>query len=212
MIISGELKPGQALPAERQLAQMLKISRPTLRQAISALAATNVVESRHGGGTFVTALTPDLLTAPLDFLLQIDPKALSYLFDVRRALEVTASQFSATRITPVELGRLREILAATGEVIDDADAFIEHDRRLHRLIVESVHNPIYDSLCLSIERLSDDSRRRLGAERSVRAASHDDHVAIVRALEAHDPELAAAAMSRHLTNVEAAATKSSARE
>jgi GntR family transcriptional repressor for pyruvate dehydrogenase complex len=211
MIVSGELKAGQALPPERQLAQMLEISRPTLRQAISALAATNIVESRHGGGTFVTALTPDLLAAPLEFLLQIDPKAVAYLFDVRRGLEVNAAQLSATRITPVELIRLRELINVSGESIDDLDLFIEHDKRLHRLIVASIHNPIYDSLCSSVERLSDESRRRSGANRAVRVASHDDHIAIVEALEAHDPDLAAEAMRRHLAHVEDAAANPPAR-
>jgi GntR family transcriptional regulator, transcriptional repressor for pyruvate dehydrogenase complex len=75
MIIDGRLRPGDVLPSERQLAVELRISRPTVRQAISSLTAMNILEVRPGGGTFVTDLTPRSLSAPLRFLLQVDPRS-----------------------------------------------------------------------------------------------------------------------------------------
>lgn len=203
MIIAGELKPGQALPPERQLAQLLQISRPTLRQALSALAAMNIVESRHGGGTYVTTLTPSLLTEPIDFILRVDPGSMTYVHQVRRALEVTAAELAATLISGSTLARLQEILAAGGAALDDPDAFIEQDRLLHLTIVSVLANPVYDSLCASLEKLSNESRGRAGDDPLVRARSHRDHEAIVDALAKRDGSAAAAAMLSHLLAVEA---------
>jgi GntR family transcriptional repressor for pyruvate dehydrogenase complex len=203
MIIAGELRPGQALPPERRLAELLEISRPTLRQAISALAAMNIVESRHGGGTYVTELTPSLLAQPLDFLLHIDPQSISHLFEVRRALEVTAAELAAIRISAQTLVMLREIVEAGEEALDDIDAFIEQDRLLHFTIVSSLSNPIFDSLISSLEKLSNESRRRTAIDRRVREQTHRDHKAIVDALAARDTAAAGGAMRAHLLAVEA---------
>ena len=73
LIVAGELGSGDALPPERDLAVMLGISRPSVREAIRVLTAMNVVEPRHGGGTYVTSLDPRLLARPINFLLQIEP-------------------------------------------------------------------------------------------------------------------------------------------
>jgi len=72
LIITGALKPGGALPAERDLAAMLGISRPTLREVISALCAMNVLESRHGAGTFVTS--PHLTNASCRWAQWLSPR------------------------------------------------------------------------------------------------------------------------------------------
>ena len=73
LIVSGELGSGDALPPERNLAAMLGISRPSVREALRVLTAMNVVEPRHGGGTYVTSLDPTLLAQPINFLLQVEP-------------------------------------------------------------------------------------------------------------------------------------------
>ena len=99
LIVSGELKPGDTLPPERKLAGMLGISRPTLREAIRVLSALNVVEPRHGGGTYVTSLDPRQLAQPINFLLQVDRMAFRHLLEVRQVLEVGAARLAAPRIT-----------------------------------------------------------------------------------------------------------------
>ena len=71
----GELRAGQRLPAERDLAVQLALSRPSLREAIRALIALNILESRHGEGTFVSSLDPELLSEPIDFVLQVNDDA-----------------------------------------------------------------------------------------------------------------------------------------
>ena len=89
LILSGELGSGDALPPERNLAVMLGISRPSVREALRVLTAMNVVEPRHGGGTYVTSLDPRLLARPINFLLQVEPRTFLHLFEVRQVLEVS---------------------------------------------------------------------------------------------------------------------------
>jgi GntR family transcriptional regulator, transcriptional repressor for pyruvate dehydrogenase complex len=206
MILAGDLKPGDALPPERDLAELLQVSRPTVRQAISALAALNIVESRHGGGTFVTSLSPSLLAEPIDLILQVDPNSVGHLFEVRRAVEVTAAELAATRISEAGLDSLELIAATAGKVIEDIDAFIEQDRLLHLTIVSALGNPIYESLYMGLDKLSHESRKQTASDPSIRQQAHRDHLAIVKALSKRDPDAAAGAMRAHLDAVETAAS------
>lgn len=202
MVISGELRAGEMLPSERQLALELQISRPTLRQAIGSLTAGNILESRHGGGTFVTSLTPAVLTEPIKFLLQIDESAVLSLFEVRCILEVNAAELAATRASDEQVAQLEDVLKEAAAKVTDREAFINLDFQLHEGIVQAVGNPLLSSLCDSISRLSMESRRLTGGSLTVRRRAHRDHQAIVAAMRAGDPQATAKAMKDHLAAIE----------
>jgi GntR family transcriptional repressor for pyruvate dehydrogenase complex len=204
MILAGELRPGEPLPAERQLAEMLHISRPTLRQAIGGLTAMNVLESRQGEGTFVTSLSPTVLSEPLRFLLALDETALGHLFQVRGVLEVSAAALAAPRIGDAELATLRDLVARADAAIGDPDVFVLMDFQLHAAIIAAAGNPILDALCASIAELSLESRRLTAASAQVRRIAHRDHKRIVAALAAHDADATANAMRSHLGAIETA--------
>lgn len=204
MIVSGQLKPGQALPAERELAAMLGISRPSLREAIRALSSMNVLEVRHGGGTFVSSLEPRLLTAPISFLLQIDDAALAYLFEVRKVIEVGAARLAAPRIAEGELAELDHLVEAAHRVIDDPTEYLRLDFEIHSGIVAAVRNPLYTALYDSIAQLSLESRRRTAGSATTRGQAHKDHVALMNALHDRDPDAAAETMKRHIEAIERA--------
>src|SRR5581483_3398325 len=93
MILSGELQPGAKLPRESELAERLGVSRSSLREAVRALAALNVIDVRQGDGTYVTRLTPELLLE---------------VFEVRRFLETAATTAAATCISEEGLAALRD--------------------------------------------------------------------------------------------------------
>ncbi len=202
LIISGVLKPGEALPAERELASMLGISRPTLREAIGALCAVNVLESRHGDGTFVTSLDPTLLLKPINFLLRVDEKAILHLFEVRRVLEVGAAQLAAPRISNEELTKLQELVQTAYRSLNQPTRYLQYDYDIHTAIINSTGNPLYISLYESISQLSLESRQRTAGITATRERAHEDHLAIVNALRSHDPDKAAKAMQDHLELVE----------
>ena len=204
MIRRGELGPHQALPPERELARALDISRPTLREAIGALTAMNILESHHGDGTFVTGLTPQLLAAPISFLLQVDEGNVEYLLDIRRGLETEAARLAATRISAVELSQLDHLARQAGELAGDPRGFAAADLGFHQAIVAAAHNPLYANLYESVVSLSRDQLARAEPDRAARQQAAADHQAIARALGRRAPKAAAEAMLAHLGHREQA--------
>ncbi len=202
LIRERQLRPGDKLPPERDLAATMQVSRPSLREALAALAMMNVIETRQGDGTYVTSLDPDLLVEPLDFALSLDDTLILHLFEVRRILEVAIARLAAERITPDQAAVLAELVDLAPSVEPDAEAFLALDLRLHSLIAEAAGNPLLRRIMASLGRLGLASRTRTGASAWVRATSVGDHRAIVAALQAHDPQAAAEAMLIHLDHVE----------
>lgn len=198
LILAGDLRPGDALPSERDLAAMLGISRPSLREGIRVLSAMNVVEPRHGGGTYVTSLDPRLLAQPVSFLLQVDPTAFRHLHEVRRILEVGAARLAAPRIGPDTLAALQALADTAERALADPERYLELDYEIHTTIIEGTGNPIFISLYESIAELSLQSRKRTARAEAVRRRAHEDHVAIIAALRDHDADAAAHAMGSHL--------------
>lgn len=204
LIVSGELGPGDTLPPERELAAMLGISRPTLREAIRVLSALNVVEPRHGGGTYVTSLDPRQLAQPINFLLQVDRMAFRHLLEVRQVLEVGAARLAAPRITADQLAALRELTEQAGRVVGRPAQFLRFDFEIHTAIIEATANPIYISLYQSIADLSLESRKRTARSPATRRAAHAGHLTIIAALTSRDADAAAAAMHDHLDVIQCA--------
>src|SRR5882672_12110995 len=112
MITSGELKPGDRLPREADLAQRLGLSRNSLREAVRALALIRVLDVRQGDGTYVTSLEPALLLDALTFVVDFhrDDTVLEFL-EVRRILEPAATALAAQRMTDEQVARLGVVVA-----------------------------------------------------------------------------------------------------
>jgi GntR family transcriptional repressor for pyruvate dehydrogenase complex len=201
MIVRGELRAGQRLPAERDLAVQLGVSRPSLREAIRALIALNILESRHGEGTYVSSLEPDLLTEPIDFVLQIQDRGVTALFEARQVLESSMAAFAAERATDLELAELDDFVKRGRTKLGDAAAFIEHDLEFHDRIRRAARSPVLASMLRSVSTLSLETRRRTAQEQVVRARALADHARMVKTLKARDPEAARRAMVAHLAHV-----------
>jgi GntR family transcriptional repressor for pyruvate dehydrogenase complex len=198
LIVAGELGSGDALPPERDLAVMLGISRPSVREAIRVLTAMNVLEPRHGGGTYVTSLDPRLLARPINFLLQIEPSSFLDLFEVRQVLEVAAARLAAPKMTDEMVSSLEELADAAAAALRQPARYSELDFELHTKVIEATGNPIYLSLYESISDLMLEIRRRTARVPAVRNQDHEDHVVIVAALRARDADVAGQAMHDHL--------------
>jgi GntR family transcriptional repressor for pyruvate dehydrogenase complex len=201
MIVRGDLRAGQRLPAERDLAVQLGVSRPSLREAIRALIALNILESRHGEGTFVSSLDPELLAEPIDFVLQVNDDALISLFEARRVLEAGVARLAAERASDLELAELDDFVKAGRTKVDDAEAFIEHDVEFHERLRRVARSPVLASLLSSVSALSIESRRRTAQNQATRSRALADHQAMVKALRARDPAAAERLMVEHLEHV-----------
>ena len=123
MVRTGNLRAGDRLPSERELIEILGISRPSLREALRALSMLGVIESRHGGGAFVSSLEPRALLAPLDFFLSLSPANLADSFESRRVIEVEIVRRAAGRASSADIADLHDMLAAHETVADDPVGF-----------------------------------------------------------------------------------------
>lgn len=203
MITSGELGPGDRLPKEADLAARLGLSRNSLREAVKALTLVNVLDVRHGDGTYVTSLDSAHLLDALSFMVDLhqDDSVLQF-FEVRRLLEPGVAALAAQRISPEELTNLRELttsLAADADV----DALVANDLRFHRAIAEATGNAVVCSLLDGVSGATQRARVWRGITQSGAVErTLAEHNAILDALESGDADAARAWMTAHIVGVE----------
>lgn len=202
LIKQRHLRPGDKLPPERELATIMEVSRPSLREALRALALMNVIEIRQGDGTYITSLEPSLLVEHLDFVFSLDDSTFLELLELRKILEVGTVALAAQRITDDEIAGLEACLEKSHESVEDYQAFLQADLELHKRITEAARNPILTRTMATVGQLGIASRRRTVEIPGVPEQVLVDHRAIVMALKARDPEVARQAMLQHLNNVE----------
>ena len=123
LVRTGMLRAGDRLPSERELIDILDISRPTLREALRALSMLGVIDSRHGGGAFVTDLEARTLLAPLDFFLSLSQSNLADAFQSRRIVELEIVRMAAQKATAEQLQDLDAIIAAHEKIMNDPVGF-----------------------------------------------------------------------------------------
>jgi GntR family transcriptional regulator, transcriptional repressor for pyruvate dehydrogenase complex len=203
MIVSGELRPGDRLPREADLAQRLGLSRNSLREAVRALALIRVLDVRQGDGTYVTSLEPGLLLDALTFVVDFhrDDTVLQFL-EVRRILEPAATAMAAQRMTEEQIARLGEVVTALGDD-PSVEALVANDLEFHRLIAAGAGNPVLDTLIDSLSGPTTRARvwRGLTQEGAV-ASTREQHQHIFDAIAARRPEVAHAWATVHIAGVE----------
>jgi GntR family transcriptional repressor for pyruvate dehydrogenase complex len=202
LILQGELSAGDRLPPERVLACELGVSRSTLREAIRALVVMNVLVSRHGDGTYVSSLEPDLLAEPFELMVSLSDESLFHLFEVRRVLETACAGLAAERISDEELVQFDRILEHSEAARGDSEELLDRDVELHTAIVRATRNPLLIRIMSGVGALALAGRRRTISLPGVADRSLADHARIVSALRRRSPETARAAMEAHLGHVE----------
>jgi DNA-binding FadR family transcriptional regulator len=202
LIRSKQLRPGDRLPSERELAEALGVSRPSLREGLRTLAYLNILHIRHGGGTYVASLRPETLVEHLDMLLAIDDATIFELLQARQLVEPELAAIAAERIGPAALSRIEACLGEMRASAEQFELLAALDVELHQLIAEAAGNPFLSRFMASIRLLSRRSRERTIQIAAIRRQSQRDHEQIVAAISAGDPELARSAMRRHLEHIE----------
>src|SRR3954447_4486118 len=200
LIVRRPLRPGDRLPAERELAVQLGVSRPSVRAGLHALAAMGVVRSKHGSGTYIPSGPPALGSEPLSFLAALHGFTREDMYEVRRILEVEAAGLAAERATHEHLATLSEEVAGLFANRDNPHLFLVHDINFHRAVAESAKNPIVGTLVGMVSAMYYERRK----ETAVRASDsylRDAAVAprrIYQATRARDGAAARRAMNDHL--------------
>jgi len=200
LIERGQLKRGDRLPAERDLALHVGVSRPTVRAGLRALAAMGVVRARHGSGTYIPEGPPTLASEPLTFLAALHGITPEEMYETRRVLEVSAAGLAAERATADQLATMAEEVASLFASLADARIFLVHDINFHRSVASASGNPMIASLVDMVSRLFYEQRRETAqraTDRNLRDAA-DMHRKIYQAIRARDVDQARQAMNQHL--------------
>ena len=198
LIERGELRPGDRLSAERELATELGVSRPTVRAGLHALAAMGVTESRQGAGTFITAGPPRLGAGPLSFLAALHGFTREQVFEARKVLEVGVAGLAAERGLADRLAPMAEEVTGMFANLNEPQTFLVHDVRFHRAVAAAAGNPVLMALVEMISSLVYE-QRRLTVERALDLKeSAEMHRRIYHAIRDRDPERARNEMAKHL--------------
>jgi GntR family transcriptional repressor for pyruvate dehydrogenase complex len=204
MIDTGELKLGDRLLAERDLAKRFKMSRASLRAALHSIAGMGLLQFRHGSGTYITDGPPVLSEGPLSLLARLHGFTDDEMFEARRQLEVGVAALAAERATPGDVAKLAELVEAMSATLDDPQQYLKHDLDFHRVVAAASKNPILGALVEMVSTVLYQQRRQTVARARDLGRSVVMHRRIYRAIAAKDPERARAAMNQHLISAQRA--------
>jgi len=201
-VLNGSLKPGDQLPAERELAQRLGVSRTAVREAVKALREKGLVEAYSGRGTFVTDGTSQAARQSFDLMVKIgQQEGAPHLAELRLILEPGIAALAAVRVKEEDLSAMREAVAVMDRAQDDPEAYIEADLDFHLALAETVANPLILSLIDSIVGLLREQRIKIFNVEGGPQRGQVHHKRILEAMERRDAEMARAAMRAHLEQV-----------
>lgn len=212
LILRGILRPGERLPAERELAERLGVSRPSLREAVAELQDKGLLAARAGAGIFVADVLGNAFSPALVKLFaEHDDAAIDYIA-FRRDLEGLAAERAARFASDTDLKVIQTILnkMETAHTKPNPRDEAQLDADFHMAIIEASHNVVMLHMMRSMFQLLREgvfyNRQIMFKQRLTRDMLLDQHRAINTALQARDPEAARAAVTVHLDYVESSLT------
>jgi GntR family transcriptional regulator, transcriptional repressor for pyruvate dehydrogenase complex len=206
LIFRGQLKPGERLMTERELAQELGVSRPTVREAINKLVAMHLLEHRQGQGTFVNSPNAGADKNPLAAVLNGQEASLMDLLEVRLGLECNAAALAARRATDEDVREIEKCVQEMSKAISEGNLGSDADITFHMALAYASKNVVqihimkslYDLLFYGIQ----ENLQHLYVEPINIEEILAQHTVILNSIRQHDPDEAYAAMKRHITFVQ----------
>lgn len=198
LITLGELNPGDRLPAERDLATDLRVSRASLREAMHELEAKKLIERRPGRGTLV--LPPPEHVRDLYEHISGEDRKLRDIAELRETIEPQIARLAARRATDANLMELDGVLRHTTEQLTAAGS-VKLDLEFHLLLAQASQNPLLSSLNTLTSTWTRSVREFSHATTHARQVSHRGHRTILDAVMDRDQDAAGAAMFNHLQEV-----------
>lgn len=201
-IRKGELKAGDQLPPERELADQFGVSRTAVREAVKALREKGLVEAYPGRGTFITSDTSNTIRLTLDRMIKAGQlEGTLQLVEVREILEPEIAALAAARANDETLREMREAVNIMDKARQDPDAYIEADLDFHLALAEAAANPIILSLIDSIIGVLREQRMRIFKVEGGPQRGQYHHKRILEAVQNRDASGAREAMRAHLRQV-----------
>jgi GntR family transcriptional repressor for pyruvate dehydrogenase complex len=198
LILKRVWKPGDCIPAEKELAARFAVGRSTIREALTSLVILGVIEARPGDGSYIREATSDLLSGAFQWGSLLTEQNLGDLVDVRVLLEIECAGRAAAGGDPAVPANLLRILERMSDQRNRPEPFMKLDNEFHIAIAAASRNPLYLSLSRTIQSLVAVWYEHTFRIERTKAATIREHLAIAKAIEAQDESAAREAMRQHL--------------
>ncbi|MDF1568735.1 MAG: FadR/GntR family transcriptional regulator [Spirochaetaceae bacterium] len=204
LILSGNLKSGEKLPPERELAEQLKVSRTSIREALRALEMMGFLESKvgTGGGTYVRTMSLDSIISPFSQVLLRNDEFIVELLELRLFLEIEVSRLAAMRRDQDDIDAMETAITTMRKDIESGGTGLKGDNDFHYTLAKAANNRVIQQLqnmCGNLLEVEREEHLRGSDEESLRALSQ--HERILEAIKLGDEELAGEIMSHHIHKI-----------
>jgi GntR family transcriptional regulator, transcriptional repressor for pyruvate dehydrogenase complex len=207
LIAKGIFIPGHRLPPERDLAEALAVSRPTLRQALRALQIMGVIRARQGSGSYLADSASDIMRVPLEFALATKNVAKTDLFETRCTLEVKLASLAAERRTDKDLEAMRYALREMEKAMGDAEAWCRTEPQFHSCIVQAARNGVMATMIEMLSQMLMESRKETVRLLMDYTSSYRSHENVYVEIEEQDAAAAARMMMEHFELIKTRASQ-----
>jgi len=201
-ILAGEMQPGDFLPTRRELASLYGVGLSTVHEAIQALSAVGMLDSRPGKGTWVREDALDGLIHPETVRTRLGDLDVAGVYEARSVMEVTLTRMAAERSTPADIGRIREALERMEACLDNNEAFVAADLDFHLAVAKASKNELLEQFYYLSRRLIGEAIHEMVDRPGVKQDSVLYQRAIVSAIEDRDPAAAERAARTHMGYVD----------
>lgn len=202
LLQQGELKAGSRLPPERELADMLGISRPSLRTALKALSVMGIIRAKPGAGTFIAESLPEIFAEPMEFMTLIQNTQMGELFEARRIIETGLVELAAERATSEHLKALSGEIEGMRKTLNDPEKFLQHDVRFHQALAAASGNRIMAGMMDTVAALLLQVRRESIARATDKEDAVEWHEQIYDAVRQGEVRHAKELLTAHLVSAE----------
>jgi len=202
-----ELKPGDQLPPERELAEKFSISRGSLREAFRVLESRGLIKSKPGGGRFIRELKKDTIINAENIILSLEKSSILELLEAREMFEVKIAEVAAQRAIPEDIELIKKSLsnAKKEEKLDDKE--MKRDTEFHIAVARATHNFVFINILKLHLDLLRETRGKTWQISGRKKEQQQEHQNIFKAIKEHNSKKASEAMLKHLIGVRKAIMK-----
>ena len=202
MLENGRLKSGDQLPGERELSEVFRVSRSSVREALRTLETQGFLESRQGDGTYIASKPVESLVNPLASVIFSEKDSQMELFEMRRLIEPQLAYLAAERATQEEIAMMEQALVLQEEAVAKGETGTDVDKSFHYIMAKATKNKVLLRLTDSMRDLLAESRDKYLQVEGRPDKSISRHRQVLDAIKARDGELAAQVMLEHVVDIE----------
>ncbi len=199
ILIEGHVKPGDKIPTEQELVQMLGVGRSSVREVLSALELIGIIDRRVGDGTYIS---DNLNCKAFSLILTVVAQNTPVLFEARKVIEVGLAALAAEKATPADLQKLEGYIVQMKEHLDEQQTFIQIDLDFHLYIAEITGNVFLRNMMFPLTTFLNAWREKSARSKAAREMAIACHTNILEKFKAKDAVGASAAMFDHLQQIQ----------